>query len=78
MSDQHSSQSQKTSQESSMKVKPPREMLPPLRRHVAPMPDGFRLGQFNEKQVNGDVHDLRAAVSELQKTVQILINERNG
>jgi hypothetical protein len=46
-------------------------------RLVAPARDGFRIAQFNERQVNADVADLKTAVNELQAAVQILIAERN-
>ena len=46
---------------------------------IEAIPDGvFKLGQFNEKQVNGDVAKLRAAVAELQAVMGKIIAIYNG
>jgi hypothetical protein len=42
-----------------------------------PPPDGFKLGQFLEREINMNVHDLRHAVAELQRNQQLLIDEIN-
>jgi hypothetical protein len=60
-----------------MKVESASDFIPDLVNRIQPTIDGFSINQFNEKQVNGDVAQLKNAVAELQRAVSVLIERQN-